>query len=182
MGDYYGYKTVEDKSKATGKNLYMDPNGNVLPTDQQKNEVREKLLKDFDSRISIDRTAQPIKTGGKGKDTDKFKPLYDVIITDLNGNKVTAEDAVLATGANVRNINELNAVLRRIGSGISATAKGTEFTNGRIVLSAPGVSAIEVAQGDLDGLREAVEQIRAQTFGSPVTPIGSGGIPGGSSR
>jgi hypothetical protein len=182
MGDYYGYKTVEDKSKATGKNLYMDSNGNVIPTDQQKNEVREKLLKDFDSRISIDRTAQPIKTGGKGKDTDKFKPLYDVIITDLNGNKVTAEDAVLATGANVRNINELNAVLRRIGSGISATAKGTEFTNGRIVLSAPGVSAIEVAQGDLDGLREAVEQIRAQTFGSPVTPIGSGGIPGGSSR
>jgi hypothetical protein len=89
---------------------------------------------------------------------------------------------VLATGANVRNINELNAVLRRIGSGISATAKGTEFTNGRIVLSAPGVSAIEVAQGDLDGLREAVEQIRAQTFGSPVTPIGSGGIPGASSR
>jgi hypothetical protein len=182
MGDYYGYKTVEDKSKATGKNLYMDSNGNVLPTDQQKNEVREKLLKDFDSRISIDRTAQPIKTGGKGKDENKFKPLYEVIITDLNGDKVTAEDAVLATGANVRNINELNAVLRRMGSGISATAKGTEFTDGRIVLSAPGASTIEVEQGDLDGLREAVEQIRSETFGSPVTPIGSGGIPGASSR
>jgi len=177
MGDYYGYKTVEDKSKATGKNLFMDPNGNILPTDQQKSEIKEKLIKDFDSRVSIDRTARPAKTGFKGKDEDKFKPLYEVIITDLNGDKVTAEDAVLATGANVRNINQLNAVLRRMGSGISATSQGTEFSNGRIILSAPGASTIEVAQGDLDGLREAVEQIRAETFGSPVPPSGGSGLP-----
>lgn len=177
MGDYYGYKTVDDKSKATGKNLFMDQNGNIFPTDQQKQEVKEKLIKDFDSRVSIDRTAKSVKIGGKDKDESKFKPLYELIITDLNGDKVTAEDAILATGANVRNVNELNAVLRRMGSSISATAQGTEFSNGMIILSAPGSSRIEVAQGDLDGLREAVEQIRAETFGSPVPPSGGSGLP-----
>ena len=177
MGDYYGYKTVEDKSKATGKNLFMDPNGNILPTDQQKQEVKEKLIKDFDSRVSIDRTARPAKIGGGDKKDSKFKPLYQIEITDLNGDKVTAEDAVLATGANVRNINQLNAVLRRMGSVITATAQGTEYSNGKIILSAPGASTIEVAQGDLDGLREAVEQIRAETFGSPGPPSGGSGLP-----
>ena len=38
-------------------------------------------------------------------------------------------------------------------------------------------STIEVALGDLDGLREAVEQIRAETFGSPVPPSGGSGLP-----
>lgn len=182
MGDYYGYKTVDDKSKATGKNLFMDQNGNILPTDQQKKEVKEKLIKDFDSRVSIDRTAKSAGTGTKDKKDNKFKPLYEVEITDLNGNKVTAEDAVLATGASVRNINELNAVLRRMGSAITATAQGTEFSNGKIILSAPGASRIEVAQGDLDGLRLGVEQIRVETFGLPVPTSGSGGVPDGSSR
>ena len=180
MGGYYGdYNVVEDKSKAGGKNLYVDPNGLFRPTDQQKQDIKKRLTDEFDSMVTIDRKSRPVSSGGSGpkpKPKEEFKNLYEFTITDLNGDKVTAEDAILATGANVRNIETLKAILRRLGGGITAEASGNEFSsNAKIKLSAPGASTITVTQGDLEGLREGVEQIRTELYGSTATPTGGAG-------
>lgn len=187
MGGYYGgYNVVKDESKAGGKNLYIGPDQKFRPTDQQKEDVRKRLTEEFDAMVTIDRKSRPASSGGSGlkpKPKEEFKELYEFMITDLNGNKVTAEDAILATGANVRNIETLKTILRRLGGGITAEASGSEFSNGKIKLSAPGASTIVVTQNDLEGLRDGVEQIRTELYGSTGTPSGgSGSVPGGSSR
>lgn len=184
MGGYYGdYNPIKDKSKAGGKNIFVDANGVFRPTDEQKEEIRKRLTNEFDAMVTIDRKSRPASSGGSGsspKEKDKFKNLYDLTITDLSGKDVTAEDAILATQASVRNISTLQTILRRMSSGISATASGSEM-NGKIKLSAPGASTIVVTEGDLEGLREGVEQIRKELYGLTATPGGTSGG-GGSSR
>ena len=184
MGGYYGgYTPVFDKSKAGGKNIYFDPSGNALPTDEQKKEIREKLKSEFDSRVKIDRKGTAVFAPREKKDDDEedfgFTALYETFIPGAGGLQV-AEDAILAVGSDIDDVDELNRVLRRIDPNIKAQAIDGPGTSNQIIISATGVSPITINEDDDNALLDAVDQVRRQLYDAGLGSTPSGGATGGS--
>lgn len=67
MGDYIGgYNSVDDKSQAGGKNIYIDSNGVPEPTADQIAEVKKTLETQFDAMVSKKATPMPIQQQSEG--------------------------------------------------------------------------------------------------------------------
>jgi hypothetical protein len=179
MGDYYGYNAVDDKSKAGGKNIYVDSNGNAYPTDQQKDEIRTKLKDDFDSRVSIERkgTQQwaPRTTTPKDEEfDDQFYSLQDEFIGDE-----IAQDVIVAVGADIDDVDELNLALRKLRErGITAQAVNGPGKDNKIILSAPGLTDITVQEDDTMGLLDAIDNLRLQIYNANAGASGGSGNTG----
>ena len=117
MGDYLGgYNAVDDKSKAGGKNIYRDVNGNFIPTDEQVKEVKDKLTSMFDARVSKKATAMPISTGGGGggsgapTEAQLGSNLRDLISGDPTRSKISAQ-FFASQNPNIRSIDRANGVI-----------------------------------------------------------------------
>jgi hypothetical protein len=178
MGDYYGYNAVDDQSKAGGKNIYVDSNGNAYPTDQQKDEIRTKLKDDFDSRVSIERKGTAVFAPTRSpKDEDEedygFAPLYETFIGDE-----LAEDVILEVGSDIDNVDKLNLMLRRLGEGITAQAVDGPGTDNQIILSATGFTPITVQEDDDTGLINAIDNLRLQIYNTNTGASGGSGNTG----
>jgi hypothetical protein len=117
MGDYLGgYNAVDDQSKAGGKNIYRDVNGNFIPTDEQVKEVKDKLTSMFDARVSKKATAMPISTGGGGggsgapTEAQLGSNLRDLISGDPTRSKISAQ-FFASQNPNIRSIDRANGVI-----------------------------------------------------------------------
>jgi hypothetical protein len=173
MGDYYGYNAVDDKSKAGGNNIYVDSNGNAYPTDEQKNDVRDRLKREFDSRVSIERKGTQVFAPQREKPKDEeedigFVPLYDEFIGDES-----AQDVILAIGSDIDDVDELNLELRKLGVGITARAVDGPGKDNKIILSAPGLTPITIDEDDDTALLDAIDNLRLQIYNA--TAVASGG-------
>jgi hypothetical protein len=178
MGDYYGYNAVDDKSKAGGKNIYVDSNGNAYPTDQQKDEIRTKLKDDFDSRVSIERKGTavfaPTRSPKNEEEEDYgFAPLYETFIGDQ-----LAEDVILEVGSDIDDVDKLNLMLRRLGEGITAQAVDGPGTNNQIILSATGLEPITIDEDDDTALIDAIDNLRLQIYNANAGTSGGSGNTG----
>jgi hypothetical protein len=178
MGDYYGYNAVDDKSKAGGKNIYVDSNGNAYPTDQQKDEIRTKLKDDFDSRVSIERKGTAVfapTRSPKNEDEEDygFAPLYETFIGDQ-----LAEDVILEVGSDIDDVDKLNLMLRRLGEGITAQAVDGPGTNNQIILSATGLEPITIDEDDDTALIDAIDNLRLQIYNANAGASGGSGNTG----
>lgn len=185
MGGYYGgYTAVYDKSKAGGKNIYIDANGNAYPTDDQKKEIKDKLTKEFDAKVSIERKGTAVfspytrtpKEDGLEEDLG-FIPLYDLPFGPT-GTEI-AEDAILAVGSDIDDIDELNRILRRIDANIKAQAVDGPGTDNQIIISATGVTPITIDEDDDNALLDAIDQIRRQLYDAGLGGTGGGTGAGG---
>jgi hypothetical protein len=118
MGDYMGgYNAVDDQSKAGGKNIYRDVNGNFIPTDDQVKEVKDKLTSMFDARVSKKATPMPISTGtgggsGSGGATEAQlgSNLKDLVSGDPTRSKVSAQ-FFASQNPNIKSIDRANGVI-----------------------------------------------------------------------
>ena len=118
MGDYMGgYNAVDDQSKAGGKNIYRDVNGNFIPTDEQVKEVKDKLTAMFDARVSKKATPMPISTdggGGRGSgaptEAQLGSNLRDLISGDPTRSKISAQ-FFASQNPNIRSIDRANGVI-----------------------------------------------------------------------
>jgi hypothetical protein len=119
MGDYLGgYNAVDDQSKAGGKNIYRDVNGNFIPTDEQVKEVKDKLTSMFDARVSKKATPMPVfapTTGGGGSGTTPKEDqvgsnLRDLISGDPTRSKVSAQ-FFASQNPNIKSIDRANGVI-----------------------------------------------------------------------
>ena len=118
MGDYLGgYNAVDDQSKAGGKNIYRDVNGNFIPTDEQVKEVKEKLTSMFDARVSKKATPMPISTGGGGggggnapREDQVGSSLRDLIAGDPTRSKIAAQ-FFASQNQKIRSIDRNNGVI-----------------------------------------------------------------------
>jgi len=118
MGDYMGgYNAVDDQSKAGGKNIYRDVNGNFIPTDEQVKEVKDKLTAMFDARVSKKATPMPISTGGGGgrgsgapTEAQLGSNLRDLISGDPTRSKISAQ-FFASQNPNIRSIDRANGVI-----------------------------------------------------------------------
>jgi hypothetical protein len=178
MGDYYGYNAVDDQSKAGGKNIYVDSNGNAYPTDQQKDEIRTRLKDDFDSRVSIERKGTQVFAPTRSpKDEDEedygFAPLYETFIGDQ-----LAEDVILEVGSDIDDVDKLNLMLRRLGEGITAQAVDGPGTNNQIILSATGLEPITIDEDDDTALIDAIDNLRLQIYNANAGTSGGSGNTG----
>jgi hypothetical protein len=119
MGDYMGgYNAVDDQSKAGGKNIYRDVNGNFIPTDEQVKEVKDKLTSMFDARVSKKATPMPISTGtggGSGAAISKENELGDNVKRFLTGTGLDSKSAAQIIGSqnpNIRSLTKENGVIK----------------------------------------------------------------------
>lgn len=119
MGDYLGgYNAVDDQSKAGGKNIYRDVNGNFIPTDEQVKEVKDKLTAMFDARVSKKATPMPISTGGgggSGAAISKENELGNNVKRFLTGTGLDSKSAAQIIGSqnpNIRSLTKENGVIK----------------------------------------------------------------------
>jgi hypothetical protein len=118
MGDYLGgYNAVDDQSKAGGKNIYRDVNGNFIPTDEQVKEVKEKLTTMFDARVSKKAKPMPVfaptSGGGSGtapKEDQVGTNLRDLISGDPTRSNISAQ-FFASQNPNIRSIDRENGVI-----------------------------------------------------------------------
>jgi hypothetical protein len=187
MGDFIGgYNRVDDKSKAGGKNIFVDSNGNASVTDDQKKEVKDILTKLFDSMVKQDATATPIfapASPRRPKDEDEdeedfgFVDLFNEPV-NYEGEEMSAADAILSVGSDIDDVDDLNLVLRRIPGGIKAQAvDGPGFDN-KLILSAPGLTPITVQEDDDTALLDAIDNLRLQIYNATAAPSGGSGNKG----
>jgi hypothetical protein len=182
MGDFIGgYNRVDDKSKAGGKNIFVDSNGNASITDDQKKEVKDILTKLFDSMVKQDATATPIfapASSRRPKDEDEeedigFVPLYDEFIGDES-----AQDVILAIGSDIDDVDELNLELRKLGVGITAQAVDGPGKDNKLILSAPGLTPITIDEDDDTALLDAIDNLRLQIYNATAGASGGSGNTG----
>jgi hypothetical protein len=122
MGDYLGgYNAVDDQSKAGGKNIYRDVNGNFIPTDEQIKEVKEKLTSMFDARVSKKATPMPVFAptggggGGGGSALAKETELGNNVKRFLTGTGLDSKSAAQIIGSqnpNIRSLTKENGVIK----------------------------------------------------------------------
>jgi hypothetical protein len=119
MGDYMGgYNAVDDQSKAGGKNIYRDVNGNFIPTDEQVKEVKDKLTSMFDARVSKKATPMPVFAptgGGSGAAISKENELGDNVKRFLTGTGLDSKSAAQIIGSqnpNIRSLTKENGVIK----------------------------------------------------------------------
>ena len=121
MGDYLGgYNAVDDQSKAGGKNIYRDVNGNFIPTDEQIKEVKEKLTSMFDARVTKKATPMPVFAptsggGGGGSALAKETELGNNVKRFLTGTGLDSKSAAQIIGSqnpNIRSLVKENGVIK----------------------------------------------------------------------
>jgi hypothetical protein len=121
MGDYLGgYNAVDDQSKAGGKNIYRDVNGNFIPTDEQIKEVKEKLTSMFDARVTKKATPMPVFAptsggGGGGSALAKETELGNNVKRFLTGTGLDSKSAAQIIGSqnpNIRSLTKENGVIK----------------------------------------------------------------------
>lgn len=121
MGDYLGgYNAVDDQSKAGGKNIYRDVNGNFIPTEEQVKEVKDKLTSMFDARVSKKATPMPVFAptgggGGGGSAIAKETELGNNVKRFLTGTGLESKSAAQIIGSqnpNIRSLVKENGVIK----------------------------------------------------------------------
>jgi hypothetical protein len=120
MGDYLGgYNAVDDQSKAGGKNIYRDVNGNFIPTDEQVKEVKDKLTSMFDARVSKKSTPMPVATptsgGGGGSALAKETELGNNVkrfLTETGPGSKSAAQIIGSQNPNIRSLVKENGVIK----------------------------------------------------------------------
>jgi hypothetical protein len=170
MGDYLGgYNAVDDQSKAGGKNIYRDVNGNFIPTDEQVKEVKDKLTSMFDARVTIDKKGTEVFAPTAASKTaleeeeEGFVNLYQYPILGASGPEIAGQ--VLASiGSKISKSDELNMFAKSLDDRIVVTPIDNWGPNNDITVSAEGATPVTVPEGDIIQLSNAFDKIRRELY------------------